>query len=153
MEEFEKFYNRVLRFLSFRPRSQKEITDFLNRKKVSEITNGEILRRLKELNFVNDEEFARWWIEQRNEFSPRGVRLLKIELEQKGISKDLIVKLLDGYMVKETEFEAAKKLVEKRLERYHNLPLEEKRQKLTAFLARRGFDWETIKNLTRSLIV
>lgn len=145
MEEFEKFYNRILRFLSYRPRSQKEITDFLKKKKASEEISKKIFKKLKELNFINDEEFAKWWIEQRAEFNPRGARLLKIELKQKGINQDLIVKLLNGYMVKDTELELAKKLIEKRLERYQTLSLEEKKQKLAAFLARRGFDWGTIK--------
>lgn len=47
--------------------------------------------------------------------------------------------------------EGARKLVEKRLGRYQSLPLEEKKQKLTAFLARRGFDWEAIKKVVDSL--
>ena len=43
------------------------------------------------------------------------------------------------------EIELAKKAVEKKLRLWKNLPPEEFRQKLTGFLARRGFDWETIK--------
>src|SRR3989344_6604171 len=88
--EAGKFYNKALKFLSYRPRSEKEIRDKLKKKKASEETINKIILRLKENNFINDEEFVRWWIEQRTNFKPRSLRLIKMELKQKGVSNDLI---------------------------------------------------------------
>ncbi|MBI2036592.1 hypothetical protein HYT17_03105, partial [Candidatus Microgenomates bacterium] len=48
MDLFQKFYDRALRFLSYRPRSQKEITDFLAKKKVAPIVVTKILQKLKQ---------------------------------------------------------------------------------------------------------
>ncbi len=177
MGEFEKFYNIALRFLSYRPRSEKEVRDHLNIKyQISKIKNkrveknelgiqsiiDKVIQKLKEQKFINDEEFGKWWVEQRTTFKPRSLRLIKTELRQKGISNEVVDKMIydlrparsaGGF--KNYDLEEAKKLIEKRIKRFRN-PLrceaskfgmtnEVVYQKLGSYLARRGFDWETIK--------
>lgn len=146
-DDFVKVHNRVLKFLSFRPRSEKELQDWFKKKNVGEETQKLVYQKLKHLGYLNDEEFAKWWIEQRTTFRPSGARLIALELHQKGVSKDLIVKLLDGDITKDTELEMAKRVVEKKLKTLGHLPPGEIKQKLTAALARRGFSWETIKKV------
>lgn len=145
-EEFKKVLDKALRFLSFRPRSEKEIKDFLKRKKVSASVIGIILTKLKNQKFVNDEEFAKWWMEQRTSFRPLGLRLIKIELRQKGLSQEIIEKIIsnDEFLIS-NDLEQVRKLIEKKIARYKGLSRQELYQKLGGFLARRGFDWETIK--------
>ena len=88
--EFLKVYDRVLKFFSFRPRSEKELKDWFKRKQVGEETQEMILQKMKQLGYLNDEEFAQWWIEQRTTFRPAGTRLLAMELRQKGVSKEIV---------------------------------------------------------------
>lgn len=138
--------NRALRFLSFRPRSEKEIRDYLSKKKVSELVAQKILSKLKENKFLNDEEFAKWWVEQRTLVKPRAWRVIKIELKQKGIPKEIIEQLTQNTEFKlQNDLEMAIKLAQKRLPRYKNLPNQEIYQKLSRYLASKGFDWETVK--------
>ncbi|MBI4999665.1 RecX family transcriptional regulator [Candidatus Gottesmanbacteria bacterium] len=146
-EEFTKFYDRALKFLSYRPRSEKELLNWFKKKKVSEKTQTLILLRLKEQNLVNDEEFVKWWIEQRTVFKPMGKYLIARELKQKGISQNIIDPLLHGSTVSLPEFDLAKKAAEKKIKTYKNLPPLEFRQKLSAFLARRGFSWEIVNDI------
>lgn len=145
MEEFEKFYNKALRFLSYRPRSEKEVKDFLKRKKVSASAIAIILIKLKKQKFINDEEFARWWIEQRTTVAPRSIRFIKIELRQKGIHQEIIEKIIsnDQFLIS-NDLDRARKLVEKKMKRF-GMTRQETYQKLGRFLASKGFDWETIK--------
>lgn len=144
MDNFQKFYDRALRFLSYRPRSEKEITNFLKRKKVEPSIINKILQKLKEQDLVNDEEFAKWWIEQRQGSRPRGIRVIKMELKQKGISDELIT----SYQLLITnQLELAKKALEKKVKSYRNLPREKAYRKLSQFLLRRGFDWDTVKEV------
>jgi len=145
MGDFEKFYNVALRFLSYRPRSEKEARDNFKRKKAEPSVIEKIIAKLKEQKFINDEEFAKWWIEQRTSFKPRSLRLIKIELRQKGISQEVIQEVINDSRLMINDLEQAKKLVEKRIERVQNLSKQEIYQKLGGFLARRGFDYETIK--------
>lgn len=147
MDLFQKFYDRALRFLSYRPRSQKEITDFLAKKKVAPIVVTKILQKLKQQDLVNDQEFAKWWIEQRTRFHPRGLRVIKLELRQKGISSELIEKILSNGDIEILGEEAVKKLIIKKIARYQGLPKRELYQKLSQFLLRRGFSWETAKDV------
>jgi len=151
MGEFEKFYNKALKFLSYRPRSEKEIRDKLLGKKASEEIINKIISRLKKNNFLNDEEFAKWWIEQRTTFKPRSVRLIKIELKQKGIGQELIEETIGHLSSTIDDLESAKKLIDKRLQRYKNLSRDEKFQKISRFLSSKGFSYDTIKEIFKSL--
>lgn len=145
-DDFGVNLNKALRFLSFRPRSEKEIADFLKRKQVDEINSRKIIDKLKEHKFLNDEEFVRWWVEQRTLITPRAFRVIKIELKQKGISKEIIEELgQNKESMLQTDLEMAIKLVRKRLPRYKNLQKKEVYQKLGRFLISKGFDYDTVK--------
>jgi len=145
--EFVKIYERVLKFFSFRPRSEKELKDWFKKKQIGEEAQKLIYQKLRNLGHLDDEEFAKWWIEQRTTFRPSGLRLLALELRQKGIPKDLIIKLLNCYITKDTEVELAKKVAEKKLKLLKHLSDLELRQKLTAALIRRGFSFEVAKKV------
>lgn len=151
MDEFGKFYNKALKFLSYRPRSEKEIKDKLKRKKASEEIINKIILRLKKNNFLNDEEFVKWWIEQRANFKPRSLKLIKIELGQKGIDKELIEETIDHLPSTIDDLESAKKLIEKRLPRYKNLSRDEKFQKVARFLSSKGFSYDIIKEIFKTI--
>ena len=147
MDEFEKFYNKALKFLSYRPRSEKEIRGKLKRKKASEEIINKIIQRLKENNFINDEEFVKWWIEQRTTFKPRSLKLIKIELRQKGVDKELIEETIDRLSSTIDDLESAKKLIDKRLPRYKNLSGDKKFQKVARYLSSKGFSYDIIKEI------
>jgi len=151
MEDFEKFYNLALRFLSYRPRSEKEVRDRLKIKnqksnlKDLDLIIDKVIEKLKEKKFINDEEFAKGWIESRLRFKPRSLRLIKLELKNKGIDSETIEKMINDERLMINDLENAKKLVQKKLERFENLPKQEIYQKLGRHLASKGFNWDTIK--------
>ena len=147
-DDFVRIYNRVLKFLSFRPRSEKELKDWSKKKNVGEETQKLVYQRLKHLGYLNDEEFAKWWIEQRTTFRPSGARLIALELRQKGVPREIIDKLLfSSPSALITERAQALKIAKKKRERLKGLSHREAREKLGAFLARRGFSWETIEEV------
>ncbi|MDO8551298.1 MAG: RecX family transcriptional regulator [bacterium] len=145
--EFQKAYDKALHFLSFRPRSQRELTDMFSKKDIGEETIKMVMRKLEEQGFLNDEEFAKWWIEQRLNFKPSSRRLLSLELLRKGVAKDLAQSLLDSYIDKDKEYQLAKKTAEKKMGSLKKLPILVRRKKLSEYLGRRGFSWEIIKRV------
>lgn len=153
MDSFDKYYNLALRFLSFRIRSEKELRDYLKRKKAPQNLLEQIIDKLKSQKFVNDEEFAKMWIESRLRVKPRSIKLLALELRQKGIDNDIIEKMIkdEGLMIKD-DLENAKKLLEKKFPKYKNLDKREIYQKLGSFLARKGFDFGTLKKAIDEVI-
>jgi len=141
--ESQKLLDRAYRLLSFRPRSEKEIKDYLRKKKTTPKLSSWVIKKLKKQGHLDDKEFAHWWVDQRSTFRPRGKFGLMMELRQKGIDKTIIEKTID----KIDELSLATKLAQKKLRGYKNLSREEFYQKMTAFLSRRGFSWETIKSV------
>jgi regulatory protein len=147
--DFEINLNKSLHFLSFRPRSEKEVRDHLKLKtknlkhKLDDKTVDLIIDKLKEHKFLDDEEFAKWWIEQRTKYRPRALRVIKMELKQKGIPDELIQD--SGSKIHDEEM--ASKLAEKRISKYKNLTKQETYQKLGRYLMSKGFDWDTVKRV------
>ncbi|MBI4033198.1 MAG: regulatory protein RecX [Candidatus Blackburnbacteria bacterium] len=140
----EKVYNKILRFATLRPRSEKEINVWFKRKKIPTKLHERVFNRLKNLGLVDDKAFASWWIEQRLTFRPKGRRAIFFELRQKGVSEDIIEDVL-GTIGFPQEVELARDLVAKKLPRFKDFPVEEKKKKLVGLLVRRGFSWETIR--------
>lgn len=138
----EKFYNYALRFLSYRPRSEKEIRDKLKTRKVESSIIDKVISKLIQKKFINDEEFAKGWMESRLRFKPRSLRLIKLELKQKGIDPETINNLL---LATDSDLESAKKLVERKIKRLKDLSKQEIYEKVGRYLASKGFSWDIIK--------
>lgn len=146
MELFEKYYTYALKFLSYRPRSTKELIESLKKRKAPKEIIEKIIQLLKDQEFLDDEEFARWWIEQRTSFKPRSKRVLKLELKQKGISEEVItLYLVENEGTAVNDLEQALLLTSKKIKRYQHLEKDELYQKLGGVLARKGFSWDIIK--------
>lgn len=172
MDLFGKLYARSLRYLSYRPRSVREVKTFLQKAAKSKSLAHEhiddaiiesILARLQEQKFIDDNEFAKWFIDQRNRVKPTGERLLKMELKQKGIDAEIIDEQLTKNKIqaasgeprfgRETnEVSPLGALIQRRIGRYKGLQEKEIYQKLGQFLMRRGFSYGEIKpELTKFL--
>ena len=146
MDDFEKFYKASVRYLSFRTRSEKELSDYLAKKKCDELTSKRILDSLKRDKFINDEEFARMWIRERTLIKPKAIRVIKMELKQKGISKELVEEAFENAEDSPIDVNLAVKLAEKKLRTIHDQTDKYKvKEKLGRYLASKGFDWDTIK--------
>lgn len=143
----QKIYDRVFRLVSIRPRSVKEIKSWLSRKKIGEKSGQEVIDRLIKLELLDDRKFAEWWVEQRTNFSPRGRKILHYELRVKGMSKDIIEEVLDKAGIDEEKI--ASDLLEKKSSRWKDLPADVARQKISEFLARKGFSWEVVKKVLK----
>lgn len=137
-DEQEVAYQRGLNFISFRDRSENEIRKYLLDKDTPPATIEHVVERLQRSGLLNDQRFAKRWVENRSEYRPRGRRALAYELRRKGISKEAIdsaVALIDEDAL---AYEAARKQSRK----YRNLEWPEYRKKMVGFLARRGFNYE-----------
>ncbi|OGV88621.1 hypothetical protein A2Z41_02080 [Microgenomates group bacterium RBG_19FT_COMBO_39_10] len=141
--EFQKSLDRAFRLISRRPRSEKEIRNYFKKKRSSSKVAEKVIAKLKELKQIDDREFARWWVDQRTIFRPRGKYGLTMELRQKGIDKTVIKETVESV----SELHLAEKLAQKKLKTYKNLSKNEFYRKMSAFLARRGFSWEVIRTV------
>jgi regulatory protein len=143
--EFQKVLDKLLRFAMVRPRSEKEVTDYFRRKKVHESLHEKLLEKLKHLELLDDEKFTKWWIDQRANFKPKPKRILIQELRIKGITKEVIDEVLGEEVMDEEKM--ARELLEKRAYKWKNLPAREAHQKISQYLAGKGFSWDVISKV------
>ena len=141
-DDEEQAHERALKLLLIRPRSEDEIRRKLREHKVADETVEAVLARLRRSGLVDDAAFANYWVENRATFRPRSQRMLQAELKRKGVSGAA----LDQALTATNEAEAAYTLAAKRARsaRLAEGPYLEFRRKLGDYLARRGFDYETI---------
>ncbi|HXF85782.1 MAG TPA: RecX family transcriptional regulator [Anaerolineales bacterium] len=136
----ERALQQAMLFLSYRARSEAEIRKNLLKHKFPETVIEETLERLRQDGLLNDVQFAREWVENRSTFRPRSRRMLALELRQKGLDEETAQAALQDVEEETLAFEAAKK----RAAKLSHLEWKEFRQKLSGFLARRGFPYEVI---------
>ena len=150
-DEAARVYSDALRYLSFRPRSASEMERYLRRRGADDTALAAAMERLQRAGLVDDEAFARYWVENRGTFSPRGARALQAELRAKGVDQACIDEVLDEK--EEGEDERAYQAGLKRLRLLARCDEDEFRQRIYAFLQRRGFDYETARATAERLWV
>lgn len=141
--EFGKLYQRALEWVLARPRSEKETRDYLYKKifekKLDKKYIDEIVGKLKDKKYLDDQKFAEWWVE--NRFVNKGVssKRLRMELLKKGISNSVVDEVLDA----RDDDEEIMKIIAKKRARYAD------DEKLMAYLIRQGFPFELVKEKIR----
>lgn len=143
--EFQKVLDKLLRFSMLRPRSEKEIKDYLKRKKIPETLNEDLFERLKYFDLLDDVKFAKWWVEQRITFKKKTKKIIEQELKFKGIKTDIIKNVLSETKI--DELSIAKDLVTKRMYKWQKFDERTKKQKITQYLIGKGFDWSIINEV------
>jgi regulatory protein len=159
----ENLWNSAINYLSFRPRSEKEVKTHLKEKIKSIILKSklfknlpfnadkiidEICDKLKNINQINDWEFTKWWVQQRQTFRGKSKSAISAELWQKGIGKKLVDEVFsESNDAPQSDKNTALKLIEKRLFRWSNYDTREKKNQIYKYLSRRGFSYETIEDV------
>lgn len=132
-----KFFDRALHYLSFRPRSRAEMATYLGRKGASPDQVDQVCNRLLQAGFLNDEDFATSFARSRQSLAPRSKLHLRAELIKRGLSREIIDATLDEV----DEESALADLLARKASKYPD------KQKLVAYLQRRGFSYGLISRV------
>ena len=138
-----------LNFISYRPRSTKEVADHLGKKSFDKTACDHAVRRLNELGYLDDAAFARFWVESRTAHRPKGKRALNWELRQKGVADAIIEDVLARFAGNEAAL--ARAAARKRAATLDSSDFAAFRGKLGTFLARRGFGYEVVEQVVDDL--
>ena len=148
-DTYEIAFQKALQFINHRPRSIEETRRRLTEKGFEETVIESTLERLVDKNLLNDLDFSRLWIENRNSFRPRSNRLLAYELRLKGVSDDLITQALDRFGGNQTEL--AYQAGIKKAKQCQNENRLDFQKKVGGFLSRRGFHYGIVKPTVEKL--
>jgi len=136
--DFQRAKELALNYISFRPRSSKEVKSHLIRKGYSSPLVHRIVHYLIERKYIDDREFARKWFLTRLQKGGYGPFLITRELAEKGISPDTCHELREKMYPEEREYEEAKRLIEKK--GYQGMkPSPREKRRLYQRLLRKGF--------------
>lgn len=142
----DKVYAKILNFISYRPRTIKEVKDRLYQYEVVDpVKQLPIINKLIERGYLDDLVFAKWFIGSRNTHRPRSPRMLSQELMSKGVDREIIKSVLNEINKEE---DTILRLLKKKLGDSHVLDAP-KRQKITSYLGRLGFSWGVIKEVVK----
>lgn len=156
---YGKLYTQSLEYCMLRPHSSREMRDYLWRKTratkyksrkgeikeregVSVQVTDRVFDRLVEKGYIDDERFARWWVENRNLRKGTSRRKLQAELQAKGVSQTLIGVVLGES--ERTDANELEKIIAKKRAKYPD------EQKFMQYLARQGFSFDDIKSALRT---
>lgn len=137
----EKGAKAAFQYLSYRPRSEKEIRQRLSRRGFDNVME-KVVERLKGQGLVDDVAFAQFWKDNRISFKPRSQRLLRRELIQKGVAEEVVAEVLGDIDDGLNAIAAGRRKA--RLLANNDYP--EFRHRLTTYLRGRGFSYDTINS-------
>lgn len=127
----------ALRLVARRPRSERELRDALRRRRFEGAHIDAALSRLKNMGYLDDATFARFWVETRDGSSPRSRRLLRAELRARGVEAPTAAEATTGIEDEDAAYRAASR----RLRAFAGLDEQAFRRRLGGFLLRRGFGY------------
>jgi regulatory protein len=141
-DRLQRCLNAAIRYLGYRPRSEAEIRQRLQRHGFDSDCTEKALAKLKDQGLVDDTAFARFWKENRESFSPRSQWLTRLELQRKGLNNSIIQTVVSEVDDSESAYRSA-------LSKARRLSMSEYqdfRRRLGEYLRRRGFGYDVIKD-------
>lgn len=149
-DERQRAYVEALNHLARKPRTAREIEQRLLQKGFGTSSIENALERLERDKLIDDALYAKMWAEQRMTSHKKGRLWVKQELRQKGIEPELISQALDG-VSRDEELASAVTIGRKKWQQTSGELLDRKR-KTGAYLMRRGFGGEQVRQTLNILI-
>ncbi len=136
-----KLSMRAFEWLMIRPRSARELTDYLRKKQAGDELTQKILIDAQKRNYQNDTAFAKWWVDQRRSGKQRSARYITQELASKGVEREIITEVLADNETSDIDTLRILVVKKRRSARYVD------DQKLIEYLARQGYSFSLIKEV------
>ena len=148
-DEYEKAYQQALRFLSFRARSETEMTAHLQKRGLNAEAINETIIRLKNNQLIDDKNFAENWIENRIHSRNRSRRGLALELHRQGVAAQVVENALESTYGDEQEI--AMRAALKMAYKLCGMNWQDFRRKMISRLMYRQFSYEMASEVTRRI--
>jgi regulatory protein len=149
---YERTMERALRLLSYKPRSIAEMRSRLLEKDwTDEETVAQVIARLEELGYLNDEQFATSYASTRLNVKPLGRTRLRRDLQRKKLSAETVENALEEAFNAQSEEKLIERAIDKRLRIKGRPQTREDSKKLFDYLIRRGFSYDLVLRKVRQV--
>jgi regulatory protein len=140
-DELRRCLNAATYFLTYRPRSESELTEKLNQRGFNDYSVAAVIKKLKKQGLVDDRAFAQYWKASRQSLNLRSRWLTTLELKRKGVAEEIIDEVGDTI----NDMENAYRVAIEKTNRLHVADYQNFYQRLSGYLRRRGYNYEVIK--------
>lgn len=139
-EQLQRCLEAAYRYLGYRPRSESEIRERMQRRGFTTETIDAAINHLREQDLLDDEAFAQFWKENRESFRPRSQWLTRLELKRMGVRNNVIEQVVASMDDEGNAYRAARQKMR------HGTPADYQdfRHRVGDYLRRRGFSYEVI---------
>lgn len=145
LEEVAKATESALRLVTHRARTEVELRRRLARNGFSPEAISATIARMHEWHYLDDEDFARRFVESREGHRPRSASMIRRELVGKGVDAETAGQVVEAASIDDQAI--ARDLATKWLSQHTRDNEEVRRRKLIGFLQRRGFGWDVIRHV------
>lgn len=136
----------VLRRLAHAPRTRAELSRDLARRGVPQEVSITILDGLEECGLIDDDQFARLWVESRHRVRGLARGALRRELADRGVAAETVTEALEQ-IDSDSEASRARDLAERRLRTMAGCDRATQQRRLSSYLARRGYSGSVISTV------
>jgi regulatory protein len=143
-DQYVRAKQRALDYLAHKPRTEQEVRRKLERQDLPRPVVDDVVARLYELNYLDDEEYAHDYVRNRFASKKYGPVRLQRELVERGVDRALAETAVADFFADEDPTAAARTHAEKRWSRLDDDDPRRRKQKLYRYLRRRGFTNDTI---------
>ncbi|SKC38477.1 RecX family transcriptional regulator [Maledivibacter halophilus] len=149
-EEQKKANEYAIKFLSYRPRSEKEIKDRMTKKEYEDEVINNTLEWLKKYDLVNDRDFVEEYV--KSKASKYGRSRIRLELRRKGLDDNIVDDVLNSEYEHEKEYEIALEQAKRKIKVYKGESPQAIYRKLGGYLQRRGFSYDIVLKILKEII-
>ncbi|MGF2615077.1 recombination regulator RecX [Rossellomorea vietnamensis] len=142
-DDIRRAFNLAIHYLSFRMRTEKEVLDYLKKKELEQPVADEVIQKLKKYEYLNDQEFAKAFVNTQINTSDKGPGVVERELAAKGVDKASIEEAIETF-TPDIQLEKAIILTDKLYKKYKKDSSMVAKQKTEQNLARKGYSFSVI---------
>ncbi|SES70573.1 regulatory protein [Natronincola peptidivorans] len=140
---YKQALNKAFSYLSYKSRTEKEVISYLSKNDFDDTVISEVIIKLRDLNYVNDNTYAIDYVNNSIEKQTKGINLIRKELLEKGINEKIVSEHLALYS-SNLEIRTIENVTKKFFSSKKSLPLNQIKAKLYSRLLQRGFTIDTI---------
>lgn len=143
-DQYVQAKQQALSYLAHKPRTETEVRRKLRRNDTPDVVIEDVVARLYELEYLDDESYAQDYARNRFASKQYGPLRIRRELTERGIDRAIAERAVDDLFAEENPLAAARHHAEKRWPRLADEEPRRRKQKMYRYLRRRGFSSDTI---------
>jgi regulatory protein len=146
--ENQSAFNKAIAYISKLMRSEKQVKEYLEKKGYEQTAIDYAVDKLREYKYLDDDAYAKMILSHQMNVKKSGEMAVREAFRKNGIPREIADAALEEYLP-EQQIENAKQQYQKLFKKYQREQDSYKRKnKIAQAMARRGFNWETIKSVS-----